>query len=196
MADQACLAEAESRARSCYAEPHRHYHDERHLDDCLAILRTLTDIDEREEQILRWAILWHDAIYDPRRSDNEKRSGELAFQDLTRCGVGEAEAQHVRRLILLTEDHRVGDGDHLSALLVSIDLSILGADPERYRDYAEGVRREYVHVSDDAWRAGRSAILEKLLAANPLYPDVRFRAALETRARRNLTDELIRLSAS
>ena len=196
MPARSCLAEAESRVRSCYDEPHRHYHGVDHLDDCLAILRTLTDIDEREEQILRWAILWHDAIYDPRRRDNENRSGELAFQELTRCGVGKSEAQDVRRLILLTENHRVGEGDHLGALLVSIDLSVLGADPDRYRDYAEGVRREYAHIPDDAWRAGRSAVLEKLLDSNPLYPDVRFRAALETRARRNLTDELNRLSAS
>ena len=80
--------------------------------------------------------------------------------------------------------------DRLGALLVSIDLAILGSDPGRYRDYAADVRREYAHLSDADWRSGRSAVLKRLLEADPLFPDSTFRARLESQARRNLQAEL------
>ena len=102
-----CLVEAELRARAAYREPHRHYHDERHLDDCLSELNQIHNISDEDRQLLRWAILWHDAIYNPTRSDNEEQSAELAISELTSCGVDESAAQEVARLILLTKSHRV-----------------------------------------------------------------------------------------
>ena len=78
-----CLIEAELRARAAYAEPHRHYHSERHHDDCLRLLDEVRDLSEREQRLLRWAILWHDAVYEPEVSDNEERSAELALRELT-----------------------------------------------------------------------------------------------------------------
>jgi predicted metal-dependent HD superfamily phosphohydrolase len=191
----ACLVEAELRARAAYAEPHRHYHDERHLDDCLRQLDRLLDLPEWDQRLLRWAILWHDAIYDPARSDNEERSAELAFRELTACTVDETTAGEVARLILLTSGHEVEKGDRLGALLVSIDLSILGSDGDRYGEYVADVRREYGHVTEAAWRAGRAAVLKRLLASNPLYPDQRFRAAFEAQARRNMAGEFKALGA-
>ena len=185
-----CLVEAELRARSAYAEPHRHYHDERHLDDCLWHLDQLHGLSERERRLLRWALLWHDAVYDPERTDNEERSAEIAFNELTSCNLEESTAREVARLILLTKGHRVQDKDRLGALMVSIDLSILGSDEDRYLGYVRGVREEYAHVPDEAWRAGRSAVLERLLAADPLFADAQFRERFEAPARRNMKQEL------
>ncbi|MBA3511506.1 hypothetical protein [Sphingomonas sp.] len=192
--DDECLVEAELRARAAYARPGRQYHDERHLDDCLARLDDIADLSEQERRLLGWAILWHDAVYDPQREDNEERSAELARQELHSCGVGPTDADEVSRLILLTKGHKVEPGDRLGALLVSIDLSILGAPMEEYDAYTRAVREEYAHVQDDAWRTGRAAVLQSLLAADPLYPDERFRQALEAQARRNMHAELKALS--
>ena len=192
-ADGRCLVEAELRARAAYAGPGRHYHGEEHLDDCLRKLEQV-ELAERERRLLRWAILWHDAVYDPRRGDNEERSAELAERELTACGVAAAEAQEVARLVRLTKGHRVEPGDRLGAILVSIDLSILGADADAYRAYAEAVRREYAQVPDEAWRSGRCAVLNHLLAADPLFPDPDFRDALEARARANIQSELSALA--
>jgi predicted metal-dependent HD superfamily phosphohydrolase len=173
-----CLVEAELRARSAYAEPHRRYHTERHLDDCLRQLEQVLDLMAQERRMLRWAILWHDAVYDPARRDNEERSADLACRELTACGVDEDTSGEVRRLILLTKGHRADESDRLGALLVSIDLSILGSDEARYREYVSGVRQEYAHVPEDAWRTGRAAVLRHLLDADPLYPDPTFRDRL------------------
>ncbi len=191
----ACLVEAELRARAAYAEPHRRYHGERHLDDCLWQLDQVLDLRERDRRLLRWAILWHDAIYDPTRTDNEERSAELAFDELTACGVDDSTAGEVARLILLTSGHRAQTNDHLGALLVSIDLSILGSDANRYREYVDGVRQEYSHMPEGNWRQGRAAVLKHLLDSEPLYPDPRFRAAFEAQARRNVEEEIKSLAA-
>ena len=190
-----CLVEAELRARAAYAEPGRHYHDRRHLDECLALLDLVPGLETHEKRLLRWAILWHDAIYDPERTDNEEQSAELARRELLDCGVGQDEAAGVARLIRLTKAHLAGDNDRLGALLVSIDLSILGSGAERYRSYVEAVRREYAHVSDEEWRSGRAAVLKRLLGAGPLYPDPGFREQLEAQARRNMEEELRSLGA-
>lgn len=190
-----CLVDAELKARADYAAPGRHYHDERHLDDCLWRLDQIQGLAEAERRLLRWAILWHDSVYEPTRTDNEELSAERAFGELTGCGVAGETAAEVARLIRLTKDHRVDPGDRLGAILVSIDLSILGADPERYRSYAADVRREYAHVGDEAWRAGRAAVLKRLLEANPLYPEPSLGAELEVQARRNMEEELSSLAA-
>ncbi|MFL6744807.1 MAG: hypothetical protein ACJ8EO_02165 [Sphingomicrobium sp.] len=186
----ACVVEAELRALSAYAEPHRHYHSERHLDECLQQLEQVTDLSERERRLLRWAILWHDAVYDPQRTDNEERSAELAFDELTNCKVDRKTAVEVARLILLTKGHRVDLNDRLGALIVSIDLSVLGSDADRYREYAGEVRAEYSHVPNDAWRVGRSAVLQHLIDADPLFPDPDFRMRFEVKARHNMTEEI------
>ena len=189
-ADEQCLAAAEARARRDYDSAGRHYHDRRHLDDCLEKLEQVADLDEHARRLLRWAILWHDAIYDPGRKDNEERSAERARRELVECGVGDDDSSEVARLILLTKNHRAQAGDRLGGLMVSIDLSILGSEPGRYRAYVDSVREEYRNLSDEEWRSGRAAVLDALLAADPLYPDPEFRDALEAPARRNMESEL------
>ena len=171
----ACLVEAELRARAAYAEPQRYYHDQRHLDDCLRQLDRVGGLSDRDRQLLRWAILWHDAVYEPGLQDNEERSAELARRELTGCEVEDEDFAEVARLIRLTASHRCESDDRLGALLVSIDLSILGSEPYRYREYVADVRKEYAHVPDRLWQAGRTAVLKRLLEADPLYPDPRIR---------------------
>ena len=188
-----CLVEAELKARAAYAEPHRRYHDERHLDDCLQQLDRIDDLTDRERQLLRWAILWHDVVYEPGAFDNEELSAQRAERELLGCGVDSSDAAEVARLIRLTRSHKADSSDQLGALLVSVDLSILGNTPARYAAYAAAVREEYAHVPDPMWQTGRSEVLKRLLAADSLYPDASFRAELEQQARQNMCEELKRL---
>lgn len=190
MSYDACLVEAELRARNAYAQLHRHYHDQRHLDECLADLETVHGLDEAGRRLLRWAILWHDSVYEPGHRDNEESSADLARLELSRCGIADDDTAEVARLVLLTERHSVEPGDRLGALIVSIDLAILGSEPIRYRGYVADVRSEYAHVPDPIWQAGRAEVLKRLLARDPLYPDPAFRTRLEERARANIRDEL------
>lgn len=178
---------------AAYAEPHRRYHTRAHIEACLAELDRIEGLDPRERRLLEWAIWWHDAVYDPARSDSEERSAEMARRDLPALGASSEEVDEVARLILLTKGHVAGHEDRLGALMVSIDLAVLGADWADYQAYARAVRQEYAHVADAAFRAGRKAVLGRFLEAPALYPDPRFGARLEGRARENIMRELASL---
>ena len=178
---------------AAYAEPHRRYHTRRHIEACLDLLNEWPQIPERERRLLTWALWWHDAIYDPRASDNEARSAELAARDLPHLGASPEDVAEVARLIRLTAGHQVAEDDRLGAVLVSIDLAILATPPPVYEAYARAVREEYAHVAEDAWRAGRAAVLQRFLDAPVIYPHPGFRAAHEAQARTNLAQELATL---
>jgi predicted metal-dependent HD superfamily phosphohydrolase len=81
----------------------------------------------------------------------------------------------------------------LGAVLISIDLSILAAEPPRYDAYAAAIRKEFAHVPDDAYRAGRSGVLSRFAARPVIFPDPAFARAHEKKARDNLARELASL---
>ena len=109
-------------------------------------------------------------------------------------GVAAKEQDEVARLILLTKGHTLPPDDRLGAILVSIDLSILGAEPAAYERYARQVREEYAHVPDSLWRQGRGGVLRRFLDAPMIYAEPNFRARLEAPARANLARELAGLT--
>ncbi len=176
---------------SAYAEPNRRYHTLAHIQACLAELDAVPGLSARDERLLRHALWWHDAIYDPRASDNEARSADWARAELD---LPADEVDEVARLILLTAGHQVAADDQLGALMVSIDLSVLGAPAAIYDAYSEGVRVEYAHVPDEAFRAGRARVLRHFLDAEVLFPAPQFSARLDAQARANLARELAGLT--
>jgi predicted metal-dependent HD superfamily phosphohydrolase len=170
---------------AAYSAEGRHYHDLRHVEDCLTWLDRVAGLGARDREILTLAIWWHDVVYDPTRSDNEEQSAVLAERH-----VAPELRDEVGRLIRLTRTHDVAPGDRRGVLLVSIDLAILGADDASYDAYADAIRREYAHVPDDAYRAGRAAVLERFSSRPVIYPDAGFAAALDQKARANIAREL------
>lgn len=179
---------------AAYAEPGRRYHTRTHVEQCLALLDTFPDLTDAERRVLTWAVWWHDAIYDPRAPDNEARSAELARGDLRELDASLHEREEVARLIHLTADHEVEEGDRLGEILISIDLAILGATPEAYDRYAVQVREEYAFVPDDLWRTARTRVLQRFVDSPVIFPDAGIRARLETRARENLLREIASLA--
>jgi len=179
---------------AAYAEPHRRYHSRAHIEACLALLAGQEGLSAGDRRLLEYAVWWHDAVYDPTRSDNEAVSADMARADLLALGETPVVADEVARLILLTKGHTVAPGDRLGGLLVSIDLAVLGGAPAEYDAYAAGVRQEYVHVPENAFRTGRARMMQHFLDAPVLYPDPAFRARLETRARVNIAREIAALT--
>jgi predicted metal-dependent HD superfamily phosphohydrolase len=174
---------------AAYAAPGRHYHNLTHIEDCLDALARVDGLSPAERDLLSEAIWWHDVVYDPTRSDNEELSARLAEQ-YVRADIG----REVGRLIRLTKTHEVAQDDRLGAILISIDLSILGAEPARYDAYATAIRQEFIHVSDGDYRAGRARVLRQFAAREVIYPDATFAATYDRRARDNLARELASLS--
>ena len=174
---------------AAYTAPGRHYHNLQHIEDCLAALARVDHLSAVEREILEQAIWWHDVVYDPTRSDNEELSARLAEQHI-RVDL----RPEVGRLIRLTRTHQVEPDDRLGAILISIDLSILGAAPARYDVYAAAIRQEFAHVSERDYRDGRARVLRQFAARPVIFPDAGFAAIYDRQARENLARELASLS--
>lgn len=74
-----------------YAEPHRAYHNMTHVQDVIASLDFLLDgrdvsigaLTTNEESVLILAAFFHDVVYNPKSSTNEKDSADLFLQFAT-----------------------------------------------------------------------------------------------------------------
>jgi predicted metal-dependent HD superfamily phosphohydrolase len=166
-----------------HGEPGRSYHTLAHVLDCLektAITREIQD-DPAAVELALW---FHDAVYDPRRSDNEERSAALAEEALARPLGGERAAR-VAELVLATR-HRAPPPPGDAAVVVDADLSILGAAPDAYDAYAEAVRREYSWVPGFLYRRRRAKVLRSFLARDRIFTTEPFHERYEARARANL----------
>jgi predicted metal-dependent HD superfamily phosphohydrolase len=171
-----------------YAQPHRRYHD---LDHARQVVRDAVGLTEGLDRALVALAGWaHDVVYDCRPGDDERASAAWAGEHLTAAGVADEHATRVADLVLTTLDHTAPPGDHLAAALLDADLAVLGAAPAGYERYRTAVRAEYAHVRDEDWRVGRAAVLRSLLARDPLYRTSAARQRWETKARRNLANEL------
>jgi predicted metal-dependent HD superfamily phosphohydrolase len=167
----------------------RAYHDSRHLSEVLDRIDELAAAGEAfDETAVRLAAWFHDGVYDG-EAGAEERSAEWA-EDALR---GRPEACEVARLVRLTEHHRPEPGDSNGCVLSDADLAILAASPERYTEYVADVRREYAHVPDDLFAAGRAAVLRDLLAKPTLFHTEHARTHWEQAARANVEAELTQL---
>jgi len=187
--------ELRARLAERYAEPHRRYHDLRHLHE---VLQTVDELAAaaHDLEVVRWAAWFHDAVYDVHRGDNEERSADLAVRELTSLGYDPTRVDEVARLVRLTATHRPADGDGNGAVLCDADLRILASDPWRHAEYVHDVREEYAHVPEGDFRKGRAAVLRDLLAADRLYrTDIAY-GRWEERARANLAAELRQLESA
>jgi predicted metal-dependent HD superfamily phosphohydrolase len=173
-----------------YDEPHRRYHDRRHLEQVLAdVERLLPAIPVADPDAVRLAALFHDAVYDPRSAANEAASAFLSAQVLADLEPW-PRVDHVQRLVLATAGHEATSPDE--AVLLDADLAVLGSERPVYVAYVRAVRQEFAYVSDPAWRAGRADVLRALLDMPRLFVTPPMQP-LEERARQNLTSELLAL---
>lgn len=189
------VAGAGARLLGRWAEPHRAYHDLRHLGE------VLTRIDELSSYALdpvtvRLAAWFHDAQYDPKAPDNEERSAAYGEAVLTALRVSPPVVAEVARLVRLTAAHDPDDGDRDGAVLCDADLAVLASDATRYRQYADGVRQEYAHVDDASFAAGRADVLRRLVSHDWLFRTEHGRTRWEAAARANVAAELSRLSGA
>ena len=167
-----------------YSEPQRHYHTLQHLRECLALFDAVRDVAQRPADVAL-ALWFHDAVYDVHAHDNEAASARLAVVSLS----GTDQSMHVADLVLATRhDAAPVPGD--AALVVDIDLAILGAAPARFREYEQQIRAEYAHVPDEVYLARRAAVMRGFALRSPVFSTPAIRARYESAARRNLAPYL------
>jgi len=169
-----------------YSTPPRAYHNLAHIGHCLSEFESVRALCTDPKSI-EMAIWYHDAIYVSHASDNEEQSAALAVRDLQKMGLPYADAfgATVTNLILATK-HRDPPGSPDAALLVDIDLSILGQPVELFDAYERQIREEYQWVSDEGFRHGRARVLKTFLDRPAIFATETFSGRYEAAARENL----------
>jgi predicted metal-dependent HD superfamily phosphohydrolase len=175
---------------AAYSEPHRRYHTVQHIEFCLRELDGNWHHAVRPNEV-RWALLFHDAIYDPHRNDNEARSADWAGRVMHELSRPEDEIARVRRMILATA-HATNAETPDEALLLDIDLSILGANEATFDEYDRSIRVEYEWVPEEAYRLARAAVLQGFLNRERIFQTSAYRDR-EAIARRNIERALEQL---
>ena len=190
-----------SALESAYASPPRAYHHFGHVQDVLHRFAEATAGPGWAQPVeVYLAVLYHDAVYDAGRKDNESRSAALAMSEIARWLPDLAvDTVRVAELIELTARHgRIGpddlgdDGFALDARhFLDCDMAILGADPEHFDAYDRGIAEEYRgHVPGFLFRLNRRKFLRGLLARERIYLSDWFHQRYDGPARDNLARAL------
>ncbi|MCK6487963.1 MAG: N-methyl-D-aspartate receptor NMDAR2C subunit [Planctomycetes bacterium] len=174
-----------------WAEPHRRYHTTAHLAHCLATYDRNPLRDARVELVL-W---FHDAIYEPRASDNEERSAELARTVAVASGLTSETIDVVVGCILATR-HREPPADAAQALTLDVDLAILGETRLRFDRYDAAIRAEYAWVPEETYRRERGRILAGFARRDDLFTTSWFRRRYGRPAQANLLRAVRRLEVA
>ena len=185
-----------------YDHPDRHYHNLDHVTACLRSVAWLQfdreahksfQLGSGDIKVIEAALLFHDAIYDPRRQDNEEASAAFFKKTMADLNVKGIFVEEAMRAILATQ-HGVGTpGSLTSKWVVDIDLGIFYTDENVFDTYEKYVRREYDFVEDAAWITGRSKVLQSFLDREWIYTTPLYRRLYEGTARGNIKRSLARL---
>lgn len=182
------------RLLAAYSETTRHYHNLQHLEECLVELDAAR-AHARQPALVAAALWFHDAVYDPRSPTNEEDSAARAVECLEAADVLRDRVDIVRQLILCTKTHDPADIPD-AALLIDIDLAILGQPTPRFWEYEAAIRAEYAWVPAATFAEKRAEILTKFLQRPSIYRTASFRARYESAARANLAAAIARLRAA
>ena len=174
-----------------YSEPQRHYHNIDHISECLQLLDQHRDC-ATNLILIETAIWFHDIIYDTHRSDNEEKSAEYTAETLRMLGVDVESIEKIRSLVIATKHNQAPENKD-TALLLDIDLAILGKPEQEFNKYEKQIREEYKWVPLKDYVNGRTKILERFLSRNQIFYTKCFKEKFEAQARKNLKESIKRL---
>ena len=177
------VAELGESLLQAWEQPHRAYHHSGHLSQMLSDLDHLyTHRAQGSTPLALILAAWfHDAVYEGAPGEDERRSEQLAsasLEPLVTAGLlTEQELQMVSLLVRATATHELPESADLPQgyepadiqLFLDADMAILAADSARYRRYLRGVRSEYSHFDDEAFRTGRTTFLRSILDRERIF---------------------------
>ena len=180
-----------SKLTTAYSEHHRNYHDTSHITSSLQLLDDVSSLADEPAEI-ELALWFHDAVYKPLSSSNELDSANWAVAFLLKNHADDEVKDRVHNLIMAT-CHRKLVENRDQALLVDIDLSILGTKAEVYDNYERNIRKEYKLIPSFIYKKKRKEILNSFLAKEHIYMNSYFRERYEQQARNNLRKAILQL---
>lgn len=173
-----------------YTNRKRHYHNLSH------IYSMLTQADECDTQIvdmdiIKFAIWFHDIIYNSAKKDNEEKSADYTLKVLTPFSLLNRRKKKISQFIYSTKAHQIEDFKNQdNAFLLDFDLSILGQDWQTYYEYIRNIRKEYKMYPDFLYKPARKKVLQSFLSRETLYFTKKYKAQYESNARLNIEKEI------
>lgn len=181
-----------------YSQEGRHYHDLRHPEEMTrSFIRhrdeVIADVGQYGADTVLLGIAYHDVVMDRGGSPyNEVASARAAvtwarYAERLRGGLPWIAPYGLSTAVGSTADHLLPAVSHMAQRmamwLIDFDLERL-ASPD-FDQHTEDVREEYP-VTDEEWRLGRAAFLDKMLQRKSIYLTDAFRQSCEFDARTNL----------
>lgn len=173
-----------------YSSNSRHYHSLNHINSMLIQAEEIKD-EIQDYDAFRFAIWYHDIIYKATKKNNEEKSAEFAQKRLKSFNFDEKRLKIVDNLIKSTQKHDIVlNKNNDNAYLLDIDLSILGAQWDRYQTYLQNIRKEYLVYPGFIYKKGRKKAMQHFLERKHIYFTELFRNKFEKQARQNIEKEI------
>lgn len=149
---------------SRYDEPHRFYHTREHISEIFKYFdKYLKDYNykftEREADIISICTYFHDAVYNPKKHNNEQKSVELLNEYTS---IPSDIMNECSRIIMDTASIEPPK-ERLSSIFWYADRSILFEDFNKLIDYENKIFKEFQFVPYDVYREKRSEFLQKCI---------------------------------
>ena len=171
-----------------YSEDIRQYHGLPHIVKLLQLFEEYK-FNIQKEDVVFFAIWFHDAIYSTWRDDNERKSAYWAKEFLKESSMPPQDIEKIVYFIEATKTHESNNDSDLSFFL-DFDLSILGSDEAIYDVYARQIREEFSLMPSFLYKRGRRKVLKSLLERPHIYQTPVFQNKFEAKARENIQREL------
>lgn len=150
-----------------YTESHRKYHNLIHVGQMFKDA-DLLDIELNDVQ--KYAIIFHDVIYYPGKTDNEVKSAEYAMRYLSKTKtMSLRDRQKVCQVILDTKLELATIDDSYAV----IDLDLFGlVDRKRFKVASNNIMFEYIrytHIREEDFYNGRIKWIESFLTRKSIF---------------------------
>ncbi|MEO6173198.1 MAG: hypothetical protein ABIP02_08780 [Arenimonas sp.] len=177
---------------AAYQTPPRAYHNIQHVHEVTAHYENVaTTMGWQNPREVYLAVLYHDAIYQAGRKDNETRSSDLALAAVEKYLSDESiDTSKLKNLIELTARHGHLQSDNLdqeTKHFLDCDMAILGSDHEQFIAYDKAIANEYRgKLPGWMFQFLRRKFLKGLLDSPRIYLSEIFHQSHEANARANI----------
>lgn len=146
---------------NAYREPHRYYHTLDHVRKLVEDIY-LKQPDLKKAELLSLVALFHDLVYDPRRSDNEEKSVKALDGSLN---TSSKSYKTIKNIILDTKTHKARS--ELSKLFCYLDLKpLIEGNLLELLENEQAIFKEYQHLSIAQYRENRVKFLHHYALRN------------------------------
>ncbi len=177
---------------AAYQTPPRAYHNIQHVHEVTVHYQNVAaSVGWQSPKEVYLAVLYHDAIYQAGRKDNEARSAELASLAIEKYFGNESlDVAQVKNLIEITAKHGQVHSENLdqdTKHFLDCDMAILGSDSPQFLVYDKAIASEYRgKLPGWMFQFYRRKFLKSLLDSPRIYLSNLFFESHEAKARANI----------